>query len=252
MAAKDNALARTVYRALLNTVRSLDAPLRIRLPVDRSPSQWMRGTKQFGFVPHHSSACDLFGLAVGVADEPELSKNDLVAVIRAEFRRALQSPASLDQGLSAMRELNAQIDMARRSSCVCSEHAPTGAAVVVEATSNLLGRDGGDWFFQYRIRIANVGATPVQVLGRQWEIHNSDGTVQARVPRGSAGIVGQMPRLVPGGEAFEYSSGTLLTTPGGTIEGSLQMVSLPPDGEQQSFDAAVGKFECIVDKHDLE
>ena len=91
----------------------------------------------------------------------------------------------------------------------------------------------------------------MQVVGRQWDIRNADGSLHASVPRGSPGIVGQTPRLVPGGEAFEYASGSSFATAGGTIEGSLQMVSLPPNRPQESFDAAVGKFECIVDESDL-
>ena len=248
-----------MYRALLRIGRSLDAgPLRIRLPVARSKAQWMGGSQQFGFVSHRSAVREIFpGIAASDAnDVPELSPSAFRDVIRAEFRRALAAQRDggsgsgssvLDEGLHALKELHAQLDLARRSSSVLSKHAPTGAAVVVEATSELQGRDSEQWVFQYRIRIANVGTTPVQLVGRSWVIKNSDGTVHASVPRGSPGVVGQTPRLEPGGEAFEYASGTALATPGGTVEGSFQMVSLPGDGPQQSFDATVGKFECVVD-----
>ena len=123
----------------------------------------------------------------------------------------------------------------------------TGAAVSVEATSAYRGRDGAAYVFEYRIRVANVGAVPVQVLGRQWDIRNADGSSHAHVPRGSPGIVGQIPRLLPHGEAFEYASGTTLQTPSGTVEGSLQMAVLGGDNERDvaaHFDALVGRFRC--------
>mmetsp|Transcript_18390 Transcript_18390/g.47094 ORF Transcript_18390/g.47094 Transcript_18390/m.47094 type:complete len:258 (-) Transcript_18390:174-947(-) len=256
MAAADAELARTMYRALLRIGRSLDSkPLRIRHPVPKSPSQWMRGTQQYGFVPHRSAALDIFPAlstrATAIVDAPEISCDAFHDFLRKEFRRASPVPTSVDLGLHALKELHAQIEMARRSSCVRTEHAATGAAVEVEATSHLLSRDGPNYIFQYRIRVANVGTTPVQVIGREWKIKNNDGTLHASVPRGSPGVVGQTPRLMPGGDAFEYASGTSLATPGGTVEGSLQMASLLPGGEQESFDATVGRFECLIDPGEM-
>ena len=247
-----SSVARTLYRAILRTGRSTSAPLRIRLPVTKSQSQWLLGSQQYGFVPHRSAVKEVFPSvsASSEADTPELSEREFRDLVRAEFRRALEANDSkaLDMGLNALRELHGQLEMARRSSSTLSEHAPTGAAVLVEATSTLVGHERSHWVFQYRIRIANVGATPVQLIGRQWTIRNADGTVNASVPRGSPGVVGQTPRLQPGGDAFEYASGASFVTPGGSVEGSFQMVSLLPGGQQESFDAHVGRFECLVDE----
>ena len=45
---------------------------------------------------------------------------------------------------------------------------------------------------------------------------------------------------------LEYASGTSLATPTGTVEGSLQMMSLG-QGDERPFDALVGRFECVAD-----
>lgn len=51
------------------------------------------------------------------------------------------------------------------------------------------------------------------------------------------GVVGVQPRLEPG-VSFEYTSGTVLETPVGTMEGSYQMVE--DDGTE--FDAQIPIF----------
>ena len=55
------------------------------------------------------------------------------------------------------------------------------------------------------------------------------------------GVVGHQPLLQPG-EQFEYTSGTALATPVGTMRGSYQMVA--EDGTQ--FDAAIPEFTLSV------
>lgn len=242
----DVMLTRAIYRSLLTAARSLGREhLRLRLPVSESKAQWLRGSQQYGFVPACVSARDIFPhLSADATDvlEPEALRD----VIRSEFRRALEKP-NLDQGLTALKGLHAQLALAKRSSAVVTEHPETGAAVCIEATSEYITRDGPMYVFQYRIRVSNVGSVPVQIVGRGWDIRNNDGSNHATVPRGSPGVVGQTPRLQPGGDAFEYASGTTFATPGGTIEGTLQCVSLPDGEEQNSFDATVGRFVCLIE-----
>ena len=73
----------------------------------------------------------------------------------------------------------------------------------------------------YHVRIENQGADTVQLRNRYWRITDSLGRVQE--VRG-AGVVGEQPVLKPG-EAFEYTSGTPLTTPSGIMVGTYQMES---------------------------
>ena len=249
-------LVKALYRALLETTRSLEgSPLRLRLPVSQAAVQWMgREKPQFSFVPATSASRALFPSSRNFelpaeADSPVLEPEAVRRIIRGGFRQPLAPGADgADLGLYALKVLHGQLAMARRSSAVRSE-GDGGAALLVEATSAYRGKDGGSHVFQYRLRLTNVGTVPVQVVGRGWEIRNADGSPHATVPRGSPGLVGQTPRLLPNGEAFEYASGTTLATPTGTIEGTLQVMTLT--GEDGSgtdvggrFDAVVGRFRC--------
>jgi ApaG protein len=94
------------------------------------------------------------------------------------------------------------------------------------------------YFFAYTVRIANEGSTVVQLRSRHWVITDSTGHVQeVRGP----GVVGEQPTLAPG-QHFEYTSGCMLATARGTMEGSYQMVR--DDGGQ--FDAQVAPFDLAM------
>ena len=92
----------------------------------------------------------------------------------------------------------------------------------------------GMYVFSYTVSIANVGAVPAQLISRTWNVNDANGHTE-RV-RG-LGVVGQQPLLKPG-EVFEYTSGTRLRTPTGTMHGSFFCVA--EDGEK--FDTDVPMF----------
>ena len=92
--------------------------------------------------------------------------------------------------------------------------------------------------FSYTITIRNSGTLPAQLISRHWIITDSHNQVQE--VRG-LGVVGAQPLLKPG-EKFEYTSGTALATPVGTMSGSYQMVA--EDGTQ--FDAPIPEFTLSV------
>jgi ApaG protein len=71
----------------------------------------------------------------------------------------------------------------------------------------------------YHVRIENQGGETVQLRRRHWRITDARGRVnEVRGP----GVVGEQPVLRPG-EAYEYTSGTPLTTPSGIMVGSYEM-----------------------------
>ena len=88
--------------------------------------------------------------------------------------------------------------------------------------------------FAYTITIQNKGRQPAKLLTRHWVITDSNQKVQE--VRGE-GVVGAQPYLKPG-EGFQYTSGTMLPTPMGTMGGSYQM--LADDGT--TFDAEIPEF----------
>ncbi|MCX7226277.1 MAG: Co2+/Mg2+ efflux protein ApaG [Burkholderiales bacterium] len=92
----------------------------------------------------------------------------------------------------------------------------------------------GLYMFSYTVKIANVGAVPAQLISRTWNVNDANGHTE-RVK--GLGVVGQQPLLKPG-EVFEYTSGTRLRTPTGTMHGSFFCVA--EDGEK--FDTDIPMF----------
>jgi len=92
--------------------------------------------------------------------------------------------------------------------------------------------------FSYTVTIANNGELPAQLLSRHWIITDGDGRVQE--VRG-AGVIGRQPHIEPGA-SHTYSSGTVMATQVGTMQGSYQM--LAEDGKR--FDAIIAPFRLAV------
>ena len=94
------------------------------------------------------------------------------------------------------------------------------------------------YVFAYTITIRNVGQLPAQLVSRHWIITDANNHVQE--VRG-LGVVGQQPLLQPG-ESYQYTSGSSLTTPIGTMKGSYQMVA--EDGTH--FEAEIPEFVLAI------
>jgi ApaG protein len=94
------------------------------------------------------------------------------------------------------------------------------------------------YVFAYTITISNTGSMPAKLINRHWLITDANGKVQE--VRGE-GVVGEQPYLRPG-EAFRYTSGTVLETPVGTMEGEYEM--LADDG--RSFLAPIDRFSLAI------
>ena len=92
----------------------------------------------------------------------------------------------------------------------------------------------GRYVFAYTITITNTGTVPAQLVSRHWVITDSNNQVQE--VRG-AGVIGEQPLLRPN-ESFQYTSGTAIATPVGTMRGSYQMVA--EDGTK--FDVVIPEF----------
>ena len=90
------------------------------------------------------------------------------------------------------------------------------------------------YVFSYTITIRNIGQVPAQLISRHWLITDSNGKTQE--VRGQ-GVVGEQPHLQPG-QGFRYSSGAVIETPVGSMQGSYQMRA--DDGLE--FDAPIPAF----------
>lgn len=94
------------------------------------------------------------------------------------------------------------------------------------------------YVFSYTVTISNTGSMAAQLISRHWLI--TDASHQVQEVRG-LGVVGAQPLLQPN-ESFQYTSGCVLTTPVGTMEGSYQIVA--EDGTQ--FEAAIPVFTLAI------
>jgi len=94
------------------------------------------------------------------------------------------------------------------------------------------------YVFAYTITIANTGMVAAQLISRHWIIE--DGGNDAQEVRG-LGVVGEQPLLKPG-DSFEYTSGTAISSPVGSMKGSYQMIA--EDGLH--FDASIPEFTLSV------
>jgi len=90
------------------------------------------------------------------------------------------------------------------------------------------------YVFSYTITIHNDGEAPARLMTRHWIITDANGRVQE--VRGD-GVVGEQPYIKPG-QGFRYSSGAVIETPVGAMQGSYQMV----DDDGLRFDAPIPAF----------
>jgi len=94
------------------------------------------------------------------------------------------------------------------------------------------------YVFSYTITIRNEGAVPARLLTRHWIITDANGKVQEA--RGD-GVVGEQPHLKPG-QGFRYTSGAVIETPVGAMQGTYEMI----DDEGQRFDAPIQPFRLAM------
>ncbi|WP_300000115.1 Co2+/Mg2+ efflux protein ApaG [uncultured Cedecea sp.] len=92
--------------------------------------------------------------------------------------------------------------------------------------------------FSYTVTIRNLGRTAVQLLGRYWLITNGNGR-ETQVQ--GEGVVGVQPLIEPGNE-YQYTSGAIIETPLGTMEGHYQMI----DSEGNDFRVAIPVFRLAI------
>jgi len=93
--------------------------------------------------------------------------------------------------------------------------------------------------FSYTITIRNEGQVPARLFDPPLDQLRTR-TANVKETRGD-GVVGEQPYLKPG-QGFRYSSGAVIETPVGTMQGSYQMVA--DDGQQ--FDAPIAPFRLAM------
>ena len=111
-----------------------------------------------------------------------------------------------------------------------------GVRVTVESVflEDRSAPDENSYAFAYTVTIANEGTTRVQLRRRHWIITDGDGRVEEVE---GPGVVGEQPVLEPGA-AHSYTSGAVIKTPVGTMEGTYEMHG----ANGRIFKAAIPRF----------
>ncbi|MCL4157994.1 UNVERIFIED_CONTAM: hypothetical protein GTU68_003716 [Idotea baltica] len=107
----------------------------------------------------------------------------------------------------------------------------------IEAESN---PDANRFVFAYTIKIENKGEIAAKLLSRHWIITDANNRIQEVKGKG---VIGEQPYL-RSGESFEYTSGTMMETPVGSMQGTYQMVA----DDQHHFDAIIEPFTLALPK----
>jgi ApaG protein len=93
------------------------------------------------------------------------------------------------------------------------------------------------YVYSYTITIANQGDEAAQLISRHWHIRDARDKLQEVQ---GVGVVGEQPHLAPG-ESFTYTSGVVLETETGIMQGTYQMRA--PGGDM--FDAEIPAFALV-------
>lgn len=92
--------------------------------------------------------------------------------------------------------------------------------------------------FAYKIRITNMGNVPSQLISRHWLISDETGRI---IEVKGLGVVGRQP-LLAAGESFEYTSGSQIGSPAGSMRGSYFFVA--EDGHR--FEVPIEEFALAM------
>ena len=98
--------------------------------------------------------------------------------------------------------------------------------------------DEDRYVFAYTVTVRNLGRDKVQLLSRYWLITNGNGR-ETEVQ--GEGVVGEQPHIAAGDE-FQYTSGAMLETPMGTMQGHYVMI----DAQGTQFHVDIPVFRLAV------
>lgn len=107
----------------------------------------------------------------------------------------------------------------------------------IEAESN---PEANRFVFAYTVKVQNKGNIGAKLISRHWIITDANNRTQEVKGKG---VIGEQPYLKPG-ESFEYTSGTMMETPVGSMHGTYQMIA----NDEHSFDAIIEPFTLALPK----
>lgn len=100
--------------------------------------------------------------------------------------------------------------------------------------------------FAYRITIQNQSAQVVQLLSRHWLIQDANQKTEEVY---GEGVIGEQPIIQPG-ESYSYTSGAVLETEIGTMEGRYFLISKTPELNSnlnaKEFEVLIPRFTLTI------
>ena len=100
--------------------------------------------------------------------------------------------------------------------------------------------ENNQYAFAYTVNIRNDGSIAAQLISRHWIITDANNHVHEVK---GLGVVGAQPLLQPN-QQFEYTSGSVLATPVGSMRGSYKIAA----EDCTFFDAEIAPFTLAVPK----
>lgn len=112
----------------------------------------------------------------------------------------------------------------------------------IEVTTNYLAEQSTPaeqrFVFAYHVTVHNEGDSKVQLMSRHWII--TDGNEKVQEVKG-AGVIGLQPSI-ESGESFQYSSGAVIDTEVGIMQGSYRIL----ENDGQYFEAVIPAFILAI------
>ena len=113
----------------------------------------------------------------------------------------------------------------------------------IEQQSNI---NNNQFVFSYKITITNNSDKTVQLLSRHWIIQDANLKVEEIY---GDGVIGEQPILNPG-QNYSYTSGAILETEIGTMEGRYFLITKSDDSsnnnDTQKFEISIPKFTLTI------
>ena len=103
-------------------------------------------------------------------------------------------------------------------------------------------RESNRFVFAYTIAIQNKSDTPAQLISRHWLIQDANQKIEEIY---GEGVVGQQPLIKPG-ESYSYTSGAVLETEMGTMEGRYFLISTSSGNANNEFEIIIPRFVLSV------
>ncbi|MBL4672946.1 MAG: Co2+/Mg2+ efflux protein ApaG [Arenicella sp.] len=102
--------------------------------------------------------------------------------------------------------------------------------------------DDNRYVFFYTITIHNESEVACQLLSRHWIIQDSNKKIEEIF---GEGVIGEQPLIQPG-EKYQYTSGAVLETEIGTMEGRYFMVGKSDQKAANEFEINIPRFTLSV------